>query len=212
MKKGEKKKRERALKKRTESKVGRKAARATGIAGARAIREARSYPLVGCWVQQGWDKGGLAVVVVARRQPDGRLVFGNYLVDRFCLGLKNTFCRAGLPAARFEEDLLPGIISGGPPVGISADLAHEIIYGGIEFAARYGFRPHRDFALCQYVLDPPEAHPRTGAVEFGRNGRPLYIAGPHDDAAAIVRQLERTAGPGNYDYVVFVGDPGALEP
>ena len=87
-------------------------------------------------------------------------------------------------------------------MSISPVLAHEIVYGGIEYAAQFGFRPHRDFKLSQRVLDPPEAHPRAGTVEFGKDGKPFYISGPYDNPDAIVRQLSRTAGEGNFHFLM----------
>jgi len=47
------------------------------------------------------------------------------------------------------------------PEPCSIELAHEIIYGGLEYAQRLGFQPHRDFTaqFCDQVLDPPESHP-----------------------------------------------------
>ena len=78
MKKGEKKKQAKALAKRTERKSAKKAQQVAAAEGElRPIRQARKYPLEGCWVQSGWQEAGLAVVVVARRQPNGLLVFGN---------------------------------------------------------------------------------------------------------------------------------------
>ncbi len=152
MKKGKKKKQHEALKKRAESKPARQQPPATPSGPLQFIRQifnrgggtepatpsqfirlARNYPIEGCWVRRGWDTDGMAVVVIARRQP-------------------------------------------------------------IEYAAQFGFQPHRDFKLAQNVLDPPDAHPRTGKVEFGKDGKPFYIAGPHDNVNAILRQLARTAG------------------
>ena len=50
-------------------------------------------------------------------------------------------------------------------------------------------------------------HPRSGKVKFGKDGKPLFISGPYDNAEAIVRQLARTAGEGNFDYVMMLGEP-----
>jgi hypothetical protein len=99
------------------------------------------------------------------------------------------------------------MLRAGKPVEISPDLAHEIIYGGIEYAKQFGFRPHRDFDLSQFILDPPDAHPRTGKAEFGKDGKPFYISGPYDDVDAILRQLVRTAGEGNYHFMTQIGGP-----
>jgi len=213
MNKGDKKKQQKALSKGSERK------RSSGRQGLstraglpRHIREARSYPIAGCWTAQGWEEHGLAVVVVARRQPNGNLVFGTYLVDRYCLGLKNTYCDADMPEDEFRQEYLPAVVGDSELTSISPALAHEIIYGGIAYAARFGFRPHPDFARSRHVLDPEEAHPHTGAVEFGYDqGKPLYVAGPYDNVEAVLRQLSRTAGEGNYDYVLMFPDPPSVE-
>jgi len=214
MKKGDKRKRDKALKRRAARTQASRRERATGSASVYgSIRRARGYPIYGCWIAEGWQEHGLAVVVVARRQPNGNVVFGAYMVDRYCLGLKNTFCDADIPISEFQNVLLSKVLSGMPAVEISAELAHEIIYGGIEYAREIGFRPHRDFKRSRYVLDPPDAHPRTGQVEFGKDGKPLYIQGPHDNVQAILRQLDRAVGEGNYHYLVQIDGPtvGALD-
>jgi len=209
MKKGEKKKQQKALKRRVERKRSRKQAQALGLLNPvlRYVRQARDYPIEGCWAQQGWDTDGLAVVVIARRQPNGNIVFGNYLVDYYCLGLKDTYFNADIPRGEFQSDTLPTMFRAGKPVSLSPDLAHEIIYGGIEYAKQFGFRPHDDYKLSQYVLDPPDAHPRSGKVEFGKGGQPFFIAGPNDDVDAIMRQLARTAGEGNYHFMAPIDGP-----
>lgn len=113
---------------------------------------------------------------------------------------------------QIQNDAMPTMFrAAGKPTKISPDLAHEIIYGSIEYAKQFGFRPHRDFAQSQSILDPPDAHPRTGQVEFGKDGKPFFISGPHDNVEAIMRQLERTAGVGNYDFLAQIGGPSPDE-
>ena len=56
------------------------------------ILQARGYPIHECRINPSWQKKGLATILISRRQPDGNLAFGIFLVDIFCLGLKNTFC------------------------------------------------------------------------------------------------------------------------
>lgn len=209
MKKGEKRKRQKALKKRTRKQQAHRQTRAAKPAATALahVRQARNYPIEGCWIRPDWQEHGLAVIVIARRQPDGDIVFGNYLVDYYCLGLKDTYYNAGVSPGQFRRDYLPKMFPADPPVNISPALAHEIIYGGIEYAAKFGFRPHADFKLSLYILDPPDLHPRTGAVEFGHDGKPLYIEGPHDNTDAILRQLARTAGEGNFHYLMQISGP-----
>lgn len=204
MKKGDKKKQQKALKRRAQSQAARSLQRAVSMLhpALHHLRQARHYPLENCWVQKNWQDSGLAVVCVARRQPDGNIVFGVYLVDYYCLGVKDAYFNVDIPPAVFQRDFLPKIFrSAGTPTRISPDLAHEIVYGAAEYAQQFGFRPHADFKRAQLILDPPEAHPRTGAVTFGKDGQPFYISGPYDNVDAIMRQLARTAGEGNFHFM-----------
>jgi hypothetical protein len=176
-----------------------------------AIRLAHSYPIFGCWVQPGWRDKGLATVAVARRQPDGRVAWGDYLVDYYCLGVKNCFCNGNAPLHQFLDVELPRATQGGPAEPISPELAHELIYGSIEYAARWGFEPHPDYDLAQAILDLPDRHPRSGGVTYGKDGKPFFINGPDDDVDAIMAQLQRTAGPCNYDFLAMLGGPDMVD-
>lgn len=49
-------------------------------------------------------------------------------------------------------------------------------------------------------------------IECGKDGKPLYISGPTNSkqqTQSIIRQLEKTAGVGNFNYMV--ADPGEYE-
>jgi hypothetical protein len=162
------------------------------------LEKAREYPFLGCWVMEGWQAVGLVPVVVARLPAPDQVIYGSFVVDIFCLGVKNANWNAGLGLKQFYAEL-PRLCAD-RPLECPPDLAHEIIYGAIEFARKYGFEPHPDFSDARQVLDPPEMHSSRQRVEFGRGGKPFYIPGPYDNVKAILEKLERTAGPGNYDY------------
>ena len=51
----------------------------------------------------------------------------------------------------------------------------------------------------------------TGQVEFGKDGKPFFISGPHDNVDAILRQLERNAGVGKHDFLAQIGGPSPDE-
>ena len=174
-----------------------------------ALRNARQYPILGCWIMQGWQEGGLTPVVIARQQNDGQVLYASYLVDLYCLGVKDVIVNANFARKRFERSLPKLCMQ--EPEAISVELAHEIVYGALEYARKYGFEPHPDFTRlhADQVLDPPEAHPRTHKVQFGKDGKPFFATGPYDDEYKIKRilqTLERTAGEGNYHYLIGFGD------
>jgi hypothetical protein len=143
---------------------------------------------------------------LARQQPDGDICFGTYLVDKLCLGLKDTFANAGFSPARYQSEVRKRIFRETKPQKCSPDLAHQMIYASIDYAAQFGFTPHKDFGLTQYILAPRGELEEPYKLIFGKDGKPFYIAGPHDNPTRILKQLEKTAGPGNYDYLVGIGD------
>jgi hypothetical protein len=173
----------------------------------RAVRAAREYPIEGCWTFDDWDEGGMTVVAVARCQPQGLILVGTYVVDYYCLGVKDATFRANIPQEDFFREVLDTMLLHHPYIQISTELAHELIWGAVEYAEQFGFRPHRDFRQASLVLDPPDAHPRTGQVEFGHKGKPFYIQGPYDNTERILRQLNETAGEGNYNFTIGVPLP-----
>ena len=172
------------------------------------LLHARDFPLYGCWIMEGWRDAGITPVIVAREQEPGKIMFGVYMVDLYCLGIKDVFTRTDYSLNRFEREL-PKLCSGAPQQ-CSVELAHEVIYGGLEYAEKLGFQPHPDYhkQMADLMLDPPDAHPRVDHVAFGKDGKPLYVSGPYDDEQKInfvMKTLTRTCGTGNFDYLVGFG-------
>ena len=190
-------------------------------AAARAAGSAGEVALVGCWVNPGWSgglriagrpdwsdlspgeqtAGGMATVVVARRHRPSRVSVCGYLVDTHCLGVKNTLGPrvmgdGDLPA--FLRIFFQPFEHLGPPLAAPLELARHLVYGAVDAARRLGFEPAADFAAAAGHLGPWEDE---NAITFGRDGIPYYVAGPYDDAAAVLRTLNRTVGRGNFHYM-----------
>jgi hypothetical protein len=166
------------------------------------IHGARAFPIRECLVNESWRGRGLAHILLARTQPDGKVLFGLYLVDTFCLGLKNTFCNAGFSLAVYEHGFRLRMLSHEPMAPCPVPLAHEIIYGAIDYAAGLGFRPHPDFKLSEHILEPREALREKTGVEFGKDGKPFFISGPDDDVGLILRKLRERVGDGNFHFMI----------
>ena len=168
------------------------------------LQQAREFPMMGCWIMADWKESGITPVIVARLEPGDMVIFGSFLADIFCLGVKDAFWKYDIPVKQFTRNL-PDLCRGNPEP-CEASLAHEIIYGSIEYARTFGFEPHRDYARASLVLDLPELHPRKHHVEFGKDGKPFFIAGPYDNARAIVKKLMQTAGEGNFNFLAMFED------
>ena len=199
------KKQQRALRKRTQrkQKVARRQSLESSVreTPARILRRAREMPIEGAWVQEGWQERGAAVVVLARTNSSDNVVFGHYVVDYLCTGVKDTAFATNVSPEVFDNEVVPRLYGGVPPTAIAPDLAHEIVWGAVEYAQALGLRPTSGFRESQRVLNASDSFGRSGAVQFGYQGRPAYIPAPQDNQAAILTRLIDSVGLGNFYYI-----------
>lgn len=152
------------------------------------LRKARSYPIKSCYISDDWREMGMANILVLREKPNGRYVVGGYLIDLYCLGLKDTFFAPDMSSAELELDLFKS--RGENFIPIDEDKAHSIIYGAMDYAGEIGFFPHRDFKKTKYVLKTRDEIEFDDTVEFGKDGKPFFVAGPNDNEQDVDRILE----------------------
>ncbi len=165
--------------------------------------KANKLPFGTCYINEIWEEEGLASIIITRVQPSGKLIVGVYLVDIFCLGLKQTAFRFGMEEEDFldfkEEIYRPheqGEIEAYPM------LLQNIIYGAIEYADELGFKvKDKDFNLTRYILDP-RSELFEMEVEFGKDGKPFYIVGPFDDPEVVIPKLVNLLGEDGFEYYI----------
>ena len=183
-------------------------------------------PLVDCFLSPGWSAGlgleanacawrdfdpapdrgrGLMAVLVSRRGRYGKVSATGFLVDAYCLGVKDVFGPRNMEEQRYRE-LLPQFFAAfnGERVVAPIELAQNLVYGAVEYACQLGFQPSPDFAAAAPHLGGFAGPAR---ITFGNHGRPNYVSGPHDDAERVVDTLRRTVGDGNFDCTIL-GGPG----
>ncbi len=181
--------------------------------------------LLGCWVSSGWSAGlgldevpqwaatdsvagsesgseGLAAVLIARQERASRATVCGFLVDVYCLGVKNVTGPLSMGSgaiAAYSRQFFSGFDR--PPLAVPFDLVQHLVHGAVAYARGLGFEPHPDFTAAVPYLG---AAPARTPIRFGRDGSPFYVSGPYDDPQAVIRTLEATAGAGNYHYVAHV--------
>jgi hypothetical protein len=170
------------------------------------IQHADDYPVEACYLNADWKEQGLARIVVTRSQENGKIMVGAFLVDTFCLGVKNAFCNEGLGRRQIENQLLRGYYQNEEPTRVGINYVKEIIYGAVDYARGLGFDPHPDFELSRHVLGSEEID-RTRNLKFGGpEGKPLYVAGPDDDAATILQKLRKRLGKDGFHFIAPEND------
>ena len=172
-------------------------------------KKARLLPIHECWINADWEDSGMANIVIARRHTNGNITFCLYLVDLLCLGVKDSFYKFNITETEYRNFLEKLEEEMGMKI-VDYALVHNIILSGVEFAEEYGFKPYKDFtSVTEYMLEEDTDDIELIEIECGRDGKPLYIQGPFDGAVKsnkIMKQLEHSAGVGNYDFIKEV-DP-----
>ena len=171
-----------------------------GAGLAERLTEAARYPVQDTWISEGlWDEG-LGWVVLSRELPGGMVAFASFLVDRFCLGVKDAFANI-MPRTDYETDFLREMKSKISLKPASAALARKVVEGAVAYAFDLGFPPHPDYHRSKLLFGTIDPNEWTEEIEFGDEGQPHFIAGPYDSQSRC-RQIEdtllRSCGPDRF--------------
>ncbi len=170
--------------------------------------KARSLPVHECFINPDWQESGMATVLVSRKQPSGNIIVGVYIVDVLCLGLKITYFYFNQTARYYEEELKDLLYQGQTSEPCDYVLAHNVIYGAVAYAEDLGFKPDKDFSVTRYILAEDDESVELIELEFGRDGKPCFVAGPRDNVALVTGKLRAAVGEGNFTVVYPGGYPG----
>jgi len=175
--------------------------------------------LVGCWVSPGWSQGltvqghpewpdvdaadagpsGLVSVLVAREERRGRVGVCGWLVDVWCLGVKDVVGPRVMDERRVAE-LTRSYFAAyqAPPLATPVELAGHLVLGAVAYARSLGFEPAPGLEATTGQLGPWTG---PSAIGFGRHGTPYFVQGPRDNATAILTTLERSVGRDNFHFL-----------
>jgi hypothetical protein len=154
------------------------------------------FPVIGCFIGKNWQDAGMSNVIVARKAFDGSIIAGVYLVDIWCLGVKDAYSRKKLDSddLRYLCNTIAQASDG--VMEISYEDARSIILGSVNYAAKIGIQPHPDWNSNSNMVEPARAF--EDKFEFGKDGKPYYVAGPYDKNVAK-KYIEKVAAAGG-DY------------
>jgi hypothetical protein len=168
------------------------------------------------WVSPGWSEGlkveghpgwpgmgvpgsgssGLVGVLAARDESGSKVSVCGWLTDVYCLGVKDV-----LGPQLMSRRALPGFIGRyfssyhAQPLVAPVELARHLVFGAVEYARSLGFEPASGFEESTGHLGPWNG---PSAIGFGCDGKPFFIQGPYDNAARIVKTLQRSVGRDNF--------------
>jgi tetratricopeptide (TPR) repeat protein len=157
----------------------------------------RLLPLGKCYVNESWYDLGKGTIIVSRIHPNGKITCGFYLIDLFCTGIKDSFYLYEISKREFEQ-VLDEMSEKEDLLEVEYTLIHNIIYGSMDFAGSYKFKPHKSFALTQFILEEDSDKIEFINIPFGIDGLPAVVVSNEEPKLEIINKLEKTAGKDNY--------------
>jgi len=172
---------------------------------ARQIIDAARAPVRTCVVADGLVADGVGWLVLARTLPSGLVGASFFLIDVWCLGVKDAFFAINTPQ-RFEDRMVASN-EVGPLVDIDPSAARKLLHDAAAYADSFGLAPCAGFAEAEALFgDIPMA---TETFSIGKDGKPFFVSGPNDSPTRIryiLDMLAKRAGHGGFDYLVPLDD------
>lgn len=163
------------------------------------MTKVRNLPIDNCFISKNFKECGECNIIVIRKHVSGNITIGGYLVDSFCLGIKESFWGFNKPLSFLDEfTTLNSIFE-----PISYNEAHNIIYGALAYAKDLGIEPHKDFRLAEYILEPDTDDIPLIEYEFGYKGKPFLIVKDQLTANKYVPILQKSVG---NDFKLAIGE------
>ena len=140
---------------------------------------ARSLPLGRCYITRGWEESREGNVIVTRMHKQGGVTVGAFLVDLALLGIKDSTYRFNLSQEEYA-DFLNKMHAKDAMEETDYVLAHNLIYGALEYAESFRIKPHKDFSVSRYILEEDTEEIPLMDIEFGVEGVPTIFTSNQD--------------------------------
>ncbi len=161
-----------------------------------------SASVMDCLVNKDFEERGLASLFIGRRASSGELAFAVFLIDTYCLGVKD--CFGAVPSANYGKHLEGFKRQGIRP--IDPPSARKLIDDAVAFAASVGLSPHADFPKLRPILDGINPDLASETFPMGKDGKPFFMSGPYQSPAECRRILAildaHCGGPDGYHYML----------
>jgi hypothetical protein len=168
---------------------------------ARVLRAAKA-PIQHCFLGESVFEIGMGTLVLARGASRIQLEFSSFLLDTYCLGIKDVMFES--VDREVFEDYMEATEAESSVVDVDPAYARKLLRDLAAWSQSIGFAPHRDFAAVERMFGDVSADASDAVFRFGRDGKPVYIPGPSDSASVIrqrVAQLQKHLGDDGFGLV-----------
>ncbi len=155
---------------------------------ARVLRAAQA-PIRHCFLTESVFDIGMGTLVLARGATPHHLVLSSFLIDVFCVGIKDVIFES--VESEVFEIYMDAMDAGSPMVSVDPSYARKLLRDLVAWSQSIGFAPHRDFVTVERIFGDVSADASDAVFRFGRAGKPVYIPGPNDTAPLVRRRIEQ---------------------
>jgi SEC-C motif len=157
------------------------------------------FPIYECKVIENWEETGISPVYVVRELANGAYVFVSYLVDFWCLGIKDVIIKIGIT----ESELMHLFKNNYSLITIPYQDARSLVLGAIDFARTLDIPPHSSWnGVASSFIEANQ--PYEQKFSFGKDGSPLYFSGPYDHENYNVEEIMTRVKNANGHFIINV--------
>lgn len=175
------------------------------ISLATRMRRMAGAPIHSCLVSELLTEIGKGYLVLARRAPDGRMAMATFLLDLYCVGVKDVILR--VDEASEIERFIEALGEAEPMIATEPPRARKLLRDLVAWSRSIGLAPHPDYATAEPLFGDVSADSSDESFPFGKDGKPFLIPGPTDTPARTRKRIEalrRAVGDGGFDYMLEI--------
>lgn len=173
------------------------------VSVATQLRRMAAAPIHACLISEAAPGLGLGYLLLARKAPDGRMALATFLLDVYCVGVKDVIMHVDW--AGEIERFIEALGDSQPMVAIEPARARRMLRALVAWSRSIGLEPHPDYAAAEPLFGDIPADPGDESFSFGKDGKPFLVQGPSDTPARMRKRIEalrRAVGDGGFDYML----------
>jgi hypothetical protein len=155
------------------------------------------------WVSSHLEDNGMGHVIVSRIVKNN-IVMVDFLVDTYCLGVKDILIRQETTSS--YRDLVNKIsMSLNPLRPVDVAYAKKLVLDAVQYADSVGISPHADYHKFKLIFADVDANECSTKFNFGKDGKPFLISGPHNSPQQIkawLKNLDNKCGVDGFEYML----------
>jgi hypothetical protein len=178
------------------------------------LTAATRFPILHSWATADLWTEGLGWVCLSRQLPNSLVAYAVFLVDRYCLGVKNAI--AGVRGRfTYDSEIVSKMRSDFTSKELHPAAVRKLVESAVQYARSLGLQPHPDYHKAKLIFGDIDAGQCTEEFEFGKDGKPFFVAGPRDNperCRQILKALDQSCGQGGFDFLIPLTDPSKIFP